>query len=630
MRDGNGAAVGPDGGIYYTNESGEIVLDNLEPGLVLTVREVKTAEGYVLNGIPQTIEIASGSVQNLTFWNQRAGSLTIRKLDSVTKQPLGGVEFKITYADGRFVDNANGHVSSNGLYQTDKNGEITISGVTGTLVVTEERTIEGYTIDEGTRTQTVTVNPDDGQVLTFYNTPIGGVELIKVNAAQTSERIPGTVFEIRRMDDALVDTVTTDKNGRAFVVLDEGSYYAVEIAAAEGFKLDSTPTYFEVKAGTTITKTVTNEKFSGITIHKIDSVTRQGIYGVTFVLYDSGKTPIEQLTTDQYGYARTSKELKAGQYFLRELEAAEGYITDIQYKTVFVEAGKSTTIEWENTPITAQIQLTKFAADNNTVTGQAKGSTLQGAVYEIVRERSGVVVATITTNVRGIAASPALPLGRYLVREVTAPAYWQLSEQTFDVTLEYPGQIIKLADYDNPAELGVIITKTGNASVLAGSAMSYKLSVANTSNVPLESYYWHDRIPTDVATATTLTTGTYSARLNYRILYKTSSNGTYQVLASNLITTNNYSFSLNAIPTQQGEKVTDVYFEFGKVPVGFQSITGPTLSVMVNGDAANGYQMVNRADVGGKYGETWQTANTGWVTGIVNLNKNPVLPKTGY
>ncbi len=247
-----------------------------------------------------------------------------------------------------------------------------------------------------------------------------------------------------------------------------------------------------------------------------------------------------------------------------------------------------------------------------------------------MRERSGVVVGHITTDARGIAASPGLPLGRYIVREVSAPAYWQLSEQKFDVTLEYAGQIIKLIDYDQPAELGVSITKTGNASVMAGTSMTYKISVANTSNVPLESFFWHDRIPTDVATATVLTTGTYSARLNYRILYRTNYNQTYQVLASNLLTSNSYSFSLNAIPTQAGEKVTDVYFDFGKVPVGFQSVTGPTLSVYVAHDAANGYQMVNRADAGGKYQETWQTATAGWVTGIVSFYTPPVLPKTGY
>ena len=199
-----------------------------------------------------------------------------------------------------------------------------------------------------------------------------------------------------------------------------------------------------------------------------------------------------------------------------------------------------------------------------------------------------------------------------------------------DVTLEYPGQIIKLSAYDKPASLGVTITKRGNAQVMAGQSMRYDLTVANTSNVPLESFFWHDKIPYDVARPTTLTTGTYSARLNYRILYKTNCNASYQVLASNLLTSNNYSFSLNAIPMQAGEVVTDIYFDFGKVPVGFQSVVNPTLSVMVNGNAVNGYQMVNRADVGGKYQGTWQTATASWVTIIRRLWNTPTLPKTGY
>ena len=174
------------------------------------------------------------------------------------------------------------------------------------------------------------------------------------------------------------------------------------------------------------------------------------------------------------------------------------------------------------------------------------------------------------------------------------------------------------------------ITKRGNAEVLAGQTMRYDLTVANTSNVPLENFYWHDKIPYDVARATTLTTGTYSARLNYRILYKTNYQTTYQVLASNLLTTNNYSFALNAIPMQAGEVVTDIYFDFGKVPVGFQSVASPTLSVIVNGNTVNGYQLVNRADVGGQYQGTWQTAQASWVTIVRKYTTTPDLPKTGY
>ena len=631
VTDSSGAVVGPNNGYYTTDSAGQIVIEGLTDGMTVTAKEVKSVDGFVLDGTPQSIKIdQSQSPQRMTFWNERQGALIINKLSSLDrKTPLKGVTFKITTATGEFVPDENGKISSNGLYYTDENGQIILKGVTGTLVVTEVETIPGYTIEENTRTQTVVVNPDDTQSLYFYNAPIGGVEIIKVNEDDHSERIPNTTFEIRKVDDALVDTVTTDKNGRVFVALEDGSYYAKEVTSNKSFRLDNTPHYFEVKGGKTTTLTVKNKALSGILIHKIDSTTGEGIYGVTFLLYDGNKNPMGQYESDQDGYVYITDLEKSGRYYIRELEN-EGYHVDKQLKTVYVTAGKTIEIEWENEPVTGQIQIYKYAAEYNEVTGTAPGTPLKGAVYEIVNARSGKVVDYITTDARGVAASKPLPLTRYQIREVTAPAYWQLDPTVHDVTLEYPGQIIKLSAYDKPSSLGVSITKRGNAQVMAGQSMRYDLTVANTSNVPLESFFWHDKIPYDVARPMTLTTGTYSARLNYRILYKTNYNASYQVLASNLLTGNNYSFALNAIPMQAGEVVTDIYFDFGKVPVGFQSTANPTLSVMVNGNAVNGYYMVNRADVGGKYQGTWQTATASWVTIIRRLWNTPTLPKTGY
>ena len=626
----DGTVVGNANGKFVTDSAGTVLIENIDPGTTLVVKETRTKDNtYILDDTPQTARIKAGQTVTLEFRNQPKGSLIIHKQDSVTKEPLEGVQFKITYADGRVVDADGGQLSSNGLYWTDKNGQIKITGITGTIVVTEVQSIPGYTIHEETRSQTVVVNTNDTQSLYFYNDPIGGVEIIKVNADKKTERIPNVKFEIRRADDGLVDTVTTDKNGRAFLTLEDGHYYAVEIKSADGFELDSTPHYFEVKDGKTTTLTVENKSLSGILIHKIDSNTGEGIYGVTFLLYDSNKTPIGQYESDQDGWVYITGLTESGRYYIRELEN-EGYNVDTQMKTVYVSAGRTVEIEWENEPVTGQIQIYKYAGEYNEITGTAPGTPLKGAVYEIINARSGKVVDYITTDSRGVAASKPLPLTRYQIREVSAPAYWQVSARVFDVTLEYAGQIIKLNAYDKTAELGVSITKRGNAAVLAGNQMRYDITVANTSNVDLESFYWHDRIPTDVARATTLTTGTYSARLNYRILYKTNYTANYQVLASNLLTSNNYSFALNAIPMQAGEVITDIYFDFGKVPVGFQSVSNPTLSVMVNGNAVNGYYMTNRADVGGKYLGTWQTANASWVTIIQRYGTTLTLPKTGY
>ena len=612
VTESDGTVVGDSNGYFVTDSAGTILIEGIDPGTTLVVKETRAKDGFILDDTPQTAQIQAGQTVTLEFRNQPTGQLIIHKLSGNDKKtPLEGVQFKITYSDGSFVDADSGQLSSNGLYWTNSEGQIILSGLTGTVVVTEVESIPGYTIDPNTQSQTVVINPNDTQELYFYNNPIGGIEIIKVNASKTSERIPDTTFEIRRMDDALVDTITTDKNGRAYLALEDGSYYAIEIEANPDFVLDDTPHYFEVKDGKVTTLRVTNAAASGILIHKVDT-SGEGIYGVKFLLYDEDRNPIGEFTSDDDGYVYiTADDLPdgantSGRFYLRELEAAEGYILDKEYKTVYVRPGRTAEIEWVNEAITGQIQIYKYAAEANSVTGVPAGTPLQGAVYEIINERSGRVVDYITTDARGVAASKPLPLTRYKIREVTAPAYFQLDPTVHDVTLEYAGQIIKIAAYDKPANLKVTVTKTGNKQLLAGDSMRYDLTVANNSNVPLENFYLHDRFPTDCATAKTITTGTYNTRLNYQITYKTNYND-YRVLATNLLSTNNYAFDLSAISLMQDEVVTDVRLEFGKVPAGFASVVKPTVTIQTSANLANGYQVVNRADAGGQYMSQWET-----------------------
>ena len=625
--DGSGAAVGPDDGVYYTDKAGEIVLNGLEPGTTVVAREIKSVDGFVLDGTPQDILIKAGTVQNLTFWNKRQGALIINKLDAVTKKPLEGVTFKITMANGEFIPDENGKISSNGLYYTDKNGQIILKGVTGTLVVTEEKSIDGYTIDENTRIQTVVVNPDDTQSLYFYNAPIGGVELIKVNVADETQRIPNTTFEIRRVSDGgLVTTVTTGTDGRVYVPLASGSYYAVETKAGKGFQLDDTPIYFTVEDGKTTTKTVTNKAISGILIHKVNAVTGEGIYGVSFILYDASNNPIAQETSDDRGYVRF-EGLEDGRYYLRELEN-EGYIPDTQKKTVYVKSGETTEIEWQNTPITGQIQITKRSADYNPTNGLPAGTLLEGAVFEIT-DKAGNVVDTIHTNNRGLAVSKRLPLSRYFVREVKAPEHYGISEKELTVYLEHEGQIVRIEVQDSNLLTGVSIKKTGPVQAVPGQPIRYVFSeIKNSSTTTLNSFYWRDQLPAQV-TLSKIVTGSYNQPLSYKVVYKTNLSGDYRTLADNLSTSKVYV--LDARPAVLGlaanERVTEVMFVFGIVPAGFAQVETPYIYATARSGLANNASVVNVADVGGLYNGQWIQAVSRWLTTI--YTKTTVkLPKT--
>ena len=631
VTDSDGNFIGNANGKFITDSTGTFTITDIAPGTTLIIKETRAKDGYLLDDTPQTVKVKSNEMITLEFRNQPLGGLRIIKLDSVTKKPLEGVQFRITYSDGSFVADEGGKLSSNGLYMTDANGEILIRDIVGTLVVTEVKTIPGYTIDEATRSQTIVVNPDDLQTLIVYNVPAGGLQIIKSDE-DTGERLGGVKFEIRKINGEILGTYTTDRDGVISIPNAESGWYTiVERKAKDGYALDTTPVNACVKDGETTTVEITNQRMASIMIHKIDAATGAGIYGVKFVLYDSGKNPIGEYTTDQDGYIYIDDELVPGKYYLRELEAADGYIRDEQYKTVYVEHGKCAQIEWENSAVTGQIQIRKYSSEDNTVTGQLAGTPLEGAVFEITQARSGKVVGYIVTDARGVAASGPLPLGRYFVTEVSAPKYYQLSGEKMEAEIEYPSQIIKLSAYNKPATLGVTIKKSGNYEVQSGQTMSYDFSgIANTSNVALNHFFWHDRIPTDATRALSISTGTYNARLYYKVTFKTNLND-YRTLASNLLTSNNYSLSLNAATLRlvQGEYVTDVRFEFGTVPSGFSSVVKPTMRVQVLGTVSNGYQIINRADVGGQYLNEWQTAKTTWVTTVRRFNTTP-LPKTGY
>ena len=625
----DGAVVGDRNGKFVTDSAGSFLVENITSGTTLVIKETRAKPGYLLDDTPQTVQVKAGQTVTVEFRNQPTGQLIIHKLSSKDKKPLEGVQFKITYADGSFVDAEGGKQSSNGLYWSNEDGQIILSGITGTVVVTEEKTIEGFIIHEETRSQTVTINPDDTQELYFYNDPIGGVELIKVSSADKTERLPGVTFEIRRVsDDALIDTVTTGRSGKVYLPLESGDYYAVETEAADGFKLDDSPIYFTVKDGQTTSKTVTNAPLSGILLHKISTADGEGIPGVSFILYDSGHEPIDQQTTDDRGYAWFDDLTVSGRYYLRELEN-EGYIPDTQERTVYVKAGEVTEVEWENTPITGQIQIVKKSADYNPSTGLPAGTLLEGAIFEIY-DKAGNLVDTFRSDSRGLAVSKQLPLSRYTIREIKAPSNYGVNEQELTAYLEHEGQIVRFEVTNKSLATGVSISKTGPKEVVSGQPVRYTFSgISNTSNVRLDSFYFRDTLPAQVRLEQVVT-GTWNFPGIYKIAYKVNGTGDYRTLADNLSTSQTYTLAASpaALGLAANERVTEIMFVFGQAPAGFAQVEAPVLyCTSVNGLAA-GSSFVNVADVGGVYNGQWVQAVSRWVTTV--YGKPEPLPRTGY
>ena len=617
-------------GVFTTDSSGEIRITNLAPGAyVLT--EIKAPQGYVMDAPSTNVVIGEGGdTQTVVITNTPKGGLVINKLDSVTHEPLEGVEFTITEADGTVVDDNGGMTSSMGLYRTDENGQIIIDGLVGTFIITETKTIEGYTIHEESRTQTVVINPNDTQTITVYNDHVGGLELIKVNADNTKERIPNVTFEIRRMDDALVDTITTDRNGRAYLALTDGSYYAVEIESAEGFRLDDTPHYFEVENGETTTLRVENTPVSAILIHKTDSTTGEGIYGVNFLLYDSANTPIGQYTSDNEGYVLI-EGLEAGRYYLRELEN-EGYVPDTEKKTVYVESGETTEVEWENTPITGQIQVTKTSADYNSVNGWPAGTPIPGTEFEIYNARTGNLVDTVETDKNGVASSRPLPLGRYKIVESKAADFYGLDRTPIEVEIEFASQIVKAAMTNKSLYTNVSIQKTGYVEVMPGQQIRYDFSgIGNNSTTSLTSFFWRDTLPGQAVRLDKIVTGTYNVPGNYKVVYKTNlSGGTWRTLADNLSTQQNYVLDASraALGLASNEYITEFMVSFGVVPANFRQVEAPQVYATVYAWLTGGSQFVNQADVGGVYNGQWIMATSRWVTRVYKPSEP--LPRTGY
>lgn len=625
-------------GIFTTGADGKITITNVRPGNYI-ITEIKAPDGYLIDDPTRTITVTSGDTQTIVFKDTKPGGLIIEKRDSVTKEPLAGATFKVTTSDGRFVAQDGGASSTNGLYTTDANGQIHIVDLDpDTYVVTEVTAPDGYLMDAPS--QTVKIEKNDTQTLTFYDTPLGGLTIVKVDS-ESGKRLEGAKIEVAKMNGEIVGTYVTDKLGVIQLPdLDDGWYQLTEIKAPKGYLLDSTPQKVEVKKGETKTFEFENTASASMLIHKIDSVTRKGIQGVKFVVYDSSMTLIGEYESDDQGYVHLNKTLEDGKYYVREIVAAEGYILDNKVKSFTVLAGDTAMIEWENTSELGQIQVIKTSEGYSSVNGLPAGTPLSGAIFAVYDKQNNVV-DKFQTNENGIGSSKKLPLGIYTVKEVQAPANYGLNPTVFTADIEFAGQVVKLNVTDPVITAGVSIKKTGYAQTMNNNVMRWTVSgVRNDSTTSLQSFYWRDTLPTDAVRLTRLVTGTYSTTQTYKVTFTTNLNSQWRTAYDNLSTAKNYTLDMSsaALGLASNEYVTQFMLSFGIVPAGFHQLTNATVDAQTLYALTNGYKFTNKADVGGLLGGNWVQSIARWTTSIYShyvpakpaAPKSPKLPRTGY
>jgi len=618
ITEANGRFVGE----HTTGPDGLITLTGLPPG-VYTVSEIRAADGYILDLTPQIVTLEAGKTHRLEFRNTAIPGLQLIKLCSETGRPVEGAIFDVVELQGGFR-------KSLGTFTTGANGTFFIPGLSlGHYVTTEVKAAPGYILDPAP--QNIFVQGGRINVVTVYNTPYSNLRLLKI-CSETRDPLEGAVFRLFDDKRRELGTFTTSVLGEIHLTqLPGGTYFIQEVRAPAGYLLDNTVRQIELIGGKTTIVEVPNKELGSLRIIKRCAEDGRPLYGATFLLYDTRNNLLGEFRTDQNGSIVFGSNLAAGTYRIREIRAPEGYVLDETLRTVTVREGETTEIVVENAPIRGRIQIVKKAADDNPITRQRAGALLEGAEFEIY-DRNLNVVDTITTDINGIAISINLPLGTYAVRETKSPTGFFTDGAVFYAEIKIHNDMVRFEVLNQSKDLSVMVEKRGNVEVIAGDEMKYDFSnIANTSNVPLYNFYWHDQLPADSVRLGTIHTGTWSESLTYNVTYRTNLRTSYRPLASNL--SSRTSHTLDATPAAlrlaANEYITDIRFEFGTVSPGFREVEAPSFIVNTLANIPNGHRIVNRTEVGGRDGGAEVTARDQWVT--ISLSKpKGALPRTGW
>lgn len=285
-------------GDFSTGQDGKIHVYDLDAGYYI-ITEKSVLAPYILDTTPHEVLMVEGKATNITIENKRLPDLTVAKKDSITGDPLQGAKFTVWYAPGSL----SGDLREMGNYSTDENGVFVLKAVEpGWYRVTETEPPAGYAVKEPS-TLDVFMEADQDKTLTFENQPLNSLVIKKVDATD-GHVLQGAKFRVRYFEGVTgtggttIGEYETSTNGTIVITgLKAGTYIVEETHAPAGYIIDDAPktVYLSGKEQAAVTVEFANQPDSGLTITKLDSMTKEPLAGAVFEIRNSAGAVVGQL-----------------------------------------------------------------------------------------------------------------------------------------------------------------------------------------------------------------------------------------------------------------------------------------------------------------------------------------------
>lgn len=379
-----------------------------------------------------------------------ADKLKAVKFNLVMKNGDSDLFIKATGSDGKYTFSSTVSQANATDMTLDADGNIHVSGLPqGSYYWKETTTANGYALKTKTDV-TVKADKTSKTVVDNQRTSVDKGELVIYKTDESGKKyLSGAKFEITAAEDIVVsggitirkkgdiiDTVTTDENGKAVITKDiyQGySYTVTEIEAPKGYSLNSEPQTVKIATDTADFGTKVSVKNSPWTAPFI--ITKKNLGGellpnCEFEILDENKRQITTGITDENGIATFS--LGYGKYFYHEIAAPEKYIIDdTLYPFEITEEGVSVYAEMTNYLKEGSIKVTK------TTTGNLNVKDI-GFIVKGISDTNSDIERELFTDENGEALFENLPIGKYTVTEdgSTVP-YGYLVADSKQVTVAY-------------------------------------------------------------------------------------------------------------------------------------------------------------------------------------------------